>query len=187
MSWNWPGKEGQPIRVIAFSNARQVELFLNGKSLGVQTMPQDGHLEWEVPYAPGRLTGERLHQRQAGGHRPGGNHGRPARIQLSPDRQTSSRPTGRTQWWFQSPFWMLKAGWFPMRTTVSPSSLPAAAGYWAWAMAIRATTTRTGPVSATPSTVIALSSFRRARKPDTLQLTATSTGVAPASVSFEVR
>ena len=56
MTWNWPGQEGQAIRVIAFSNARQVELFLNGRSLGVQTMPQDGHLEWQVPYAPGRLT-----------------------------------------------------------------------------------------------------------------------------------
>src|SRR5262249_23692939 len=28
MSWNWPGKEGRNIRVIAFSNAREVELFL---------------------------------------------------------------------------------------------------------------------------------------------------------------
>ncbi|HVM50638.1 MAG TPA: beta-galactosidase GalA [Candidatus Acidoferrum sp.] len=55
MSWNWPGQEGQAIRVIAFSNAKQVELFLNGKSLGIQTMPQDGHLEWQVPYQPGRL------------------------------------------------------------------------------------------------------------------------------------
>jgi len=53
--WNWPGKEGQNIRVIAFSNAKQVEVFLNGKSFGIQSMPQDGHLEWQIPYAPGVL------------------------------------------------------------------------------------------------------------------------------------
>ena len=33
-SWNWPDKKGQPIRVLAFSNAERVELFLNDKSLG---------------------------------------------------------------------------------------------------------------------------------------------------------
>jgi len=53
--WNWPGREGQNQRVIAFSNAQRVELFLNGKSLGSQNMPANGHLEWPVPYAPGQL------------------------------------------------------------------------------------------------------------------------------------
>jgi beta-galactosidase len=56
MTWNWPGKEGQKIRVIAFSNARQVELSLNGQSLGVKKMPRNGHVEWAVPYVPGRLV-----------------------------------------------------------------------------------------------------------------------------------
>ena len=54
--WNWAGKEGQPIRVIAFSNCDHVELFLNGQSLGRKDMPREGHLEWTVPYAPGTLT-----------------------------------------------------------------------------------------------------------------------------------
>lgn len=53
--WNWPGKEGQPIDVWAYSNARRVELFLNGQSLGVKAMPRNGHLSWSVPYAPGVL------------------------------------------------------------------------------------------------------------------------------------
>jgi beta-galactosidase len=55
-SWNWPGKEGQPMRVLAFSNAARVELFLNGKSLGTQDVPHHGHAEWQVPYAPGVLS-----------------------------------------------------------------------------------------------------------------------------------
>ena len=32
--WNWEGREGQAIPVMAYTNAEEVELFLNGKSLG---------------------------------------------------------------------------------------------------------------------------------------------------------
>jgi len=54
--WNWVGqKEGQPLRVVAFSNASKVELVLNGKSLGTQAMPPHESVEWQVPYEPGRL------------------------------------------------------------------------------------------------------------------------------------
>ena len=53
--WNWKGKEGQPIAVWVNSNADNVELFLNGKSLGKKDMPRNGHLEWMVGYAPGKL------------------------------------------------------------------------------------------------------------------------------------
>ena len=56
MTWNWPGKEGQDIRVLAFSNAQKIELLLNGKSLGIKDMPHDTHVEWQVPYQPGTLT-----------------------------------------------------------------------------------------------------------------------------------
>jgi beta-galactosidase len=58
--WNWPGKEGQDIRVIAFSNCRRVELFLNGQSLGVKEVPPYRHVEWEVKYAPGTLSANGL-------------------------------------------------------------------------------------------------------------------------------
>ena len=54
-TWNWPGKEGQPINVWVYSNADQVELCLNGKSLGIKHMPHLGHLEWAVPYQAGLL------------------------------------------------------------------------------------------------------------------------------------
>lgn len=53
--WNWKGKEGQPIPVWINTNADNVELFLNGKSLGKKDMPRNGHLEWMVNYAPGKL------------------------------------------------------------------------------------------------------------------------------------
>jgi beta-galactosidase len=53
--WNWKGKEGQPIDVWVNTNADNVELFLNGKSLGKKDMPRNSHLQWSVPYEPGTL------------------------------------------------------------------------------------------------------------------------------------
>ena len=34
--WNWPGKEGRPVDVAVFSEAEEVELFVNGASVGRQ-------------------------------------------------------------------------------------------------------------------------------------------------------
>ena len=53
--WNWPDKVGKPIDVWVNSNADDVELFLNGKSLGKKTMPRNEHLQWSVVYEPGTL------------------------------------------------------------------------------------------------------------------------------------
>jgi len=76
--WNWAGSEGEIIPVICFTNCETVELFLNGKSLGIQgymfpgtgmeerygNMPPrdrvlqttgDMHLAWYVPFQPGTL------------------------------------------------------------------------------------------------------------------------------------
>jgi beta-galactosidase len=53
--WNWKGREGQPIDVWVNTNADNVELFLNGKSLGKKDMPRNSHLKWSVPYQPGTL------------------------------------------------------------------------------------------------------------------------------------
>jgi beta-galactosidase len=54
--WNWKGKEGKPIDVWVNTNADNVELFLNGKSLGKKTMPRNSHLQWTVPFQPGTLS-----------------------------------------------------------------------------------------------------------------------------------
>ncbi|HEY0760149.1 MAG TPA: beta-galactosidase GalA [Acidisarcina sp.] len=54
--WNWPGREGESINVRVYSNAAEVELSLNGQSLGRKPMPPNSHLEWDVKYAPGKLV-----------------------------------------------------------------------------------------------------------------------------------
>jgi len=52
--WNWT--EGQTVDIWAYSNAEEVELFLNDKSLGVKKKQGDDlHLLWKVPFAQGTL------------------------------------------------------------------------------------------------------------------------------------
>ena len=53
--WNLSGHEGEEVSVWAYSNADEVELFVNGKSVGRKAMPKNGHLEWQTVYRPGRL------------------------------------------------------------------------------------------------------------------------------------
>ena len=53
--WNFRGMEGQPLPITVYTNCEEVELLLNGESLGRQTVERYGHGEWSVPYTPGRL------------------------------------------------------------------------------------------------------------------------------------
>ena len=53
--WNWAGREGQPIKVMALSNADAVELSLNGKVISEQPVDKYTMVSWDVPYAPGQL------------------------------------------------------------------------------------------------------------------------------------
>lgn len=53
--WNWVGREGQPIKVGCYTNHEEIELFLNGVSLGKKAVPHNDRVEWTVPYAPGTI------------------------------------------------------------------------------------------------------------------------------------
>lgn len=53
--WNWKGREGEKLKIGCYSNADRVEIFVNGKSLGIKEMPHNGHLEWITEYQPGKL------------------------------------------------------------------------------------------------------------------------------------
>ncbi len=54
-SWNWRGFEGKPIAVEVYSNADEVELFYNGRSVDIKT-PTKCKAVFETVYAPGTLT-----------------------------------------------------------------------------------------------------------------------------------
>ena len=53
--WNFEGREGDMIPVWVYSNLDEVELFVNGQSLGSQKVPHLGHVEWKVKYEPGSI------------------------------------------------------------------------------------------------------------------------------------
>lgn len=53
--WNFEGFEGMPIKVVAYMNCDEVELFHNGKLQGRRKLEKHRHGEWEVPYAPGYI------------------------------------------------------------------------------------------------------------------------------------
>ena len=53
--WTWPGREGQAIKVMVCANTDEVELKLNGKSLGRQKADRYEMNFYDVPYKPGRL------------------------------------------------------------------------------------------------------------------------------------
>ena len=103
--WNWEGKEGQEIPVMAYSNADDVELFLNGKSLGKKARYSDhwempvGHNVsatgkfmtkyrriWQVPYRPGTLKAVAYQNGKQVAVDEVRTAGPPARVKLMPDR-----------------------------------------------------------------------------------------------------
>ncbi len=54
--WNLQGHEGEEIELWAYSNCDEVELIVNGKKLGRQAMPKNGHLKWKATYQPGKVV-----------------------------------------------------------------------------------------------------------------------------------
>src|SRR5205809_5695346 len=83
--WNWAA--GDTVDVWAYTNAEQVELYLNGAFLGVRRKEGNvGHLMWRVAYRPGTL---RAVARSAGLVTTSAvvrTTGNPTRIALTPDR-----------------------------------------------------------------------------------------------------
>ena len=107
--WNWQGREGQPIPVTCFTNCDTVELFLNGKSLGVKgyEFPRQGmeniygdypararvlrttsdlHLSWDVLYEPGTLKAVGVKDSAVAVTVEMATTGEPAALSLSADR-----------------------------------------------------------------------------------------------------
>lgn len=85
--WNWKGKEGTKIPVMAYSNCESVELILNGKSLGRKEMKDSMNLLWLVPYEPGTLVAKGIKGGKVLCSKEVVTAGIPAKIQLLADRK----------------------------------------------------------------------------------------------------
>jgi beta-galactosidase len=83
MSWNWP--TGEVLTVRAMANCDAVELFLNGHSLGRQTVSRDAYsADWNVPYEPGVLSAVGYRGRKQVSVNELRTTGVPARVQITP-------------------------------------------------------------------------------------------------------
>jgi beta-galactosidase len=84
--WNWPGREGQEIKVRVATNALRVRLLLNGQAVGEKDVDRYEMVSFQVPYAPGRLEAVALKGGVEIGRDSVETSGAPARLVLTPDR-----------------------------------------------------------------------------------------------------
>jgi beta-galactosidase len=86
--WNWT--VGEEIDVWAYyNNADEVELYLNGKSVGIRKKnPDDFHVMWRTRFEPGTLKAVSRRNGQMVLTREIRTAGKPAKIELIPDRAT---------------------------------------------------------------------------------------------------
>jgi len=84
--WNWtPGKT---VDVWAYFNSDEVELFLNGKSLGTKKKTGDDlHVSWRVPFEPGVLKAVSRRNGKVELTKSISTAGAAARLLLEPDRR----------------------------------------------------------------------------------------------------
>jgi beta-galactosidase len=84
--WNWAGKEGQEVRVLAMANVERMKLLLNGRELGEQQADRYRMNEFKVPYEAGTLEAIGYN----GGHEVVRTKvettGAPVALELAPDR-----------------------------------------------------------------------------------------------------
>jgi beta-galactosidase len=86
--WNWPGHEDKAMEVQVYSACEQVELLLNGKSLGKKETSRSNQwiAEWKVPYQPGVLKAIGFNGTQEAASWELRTAGQPDQIRLSADR-----------------------------------------------------------------------------------------------------
>ena len=84
--WNW--KPGQEVDVVTYFNADEVELFLNGRSLGTKRKQGDDVLTfWRIPFQPGVIKAVSRKNGQVVLTKEVRTAEEPAKIVLVPDRQ----------------------------------------------------------------------------------------------------
>jgi beta-galactosidase len=84
--WDWPEKIGQEISVRVYTNCDEVELLLNGQSLGRKAQDNVAQINWRVTYEPGALEARGY---QAGRHVASDRRettGAPASLRVTADR-----------------------------------------------------------------------------------------------------
>lgn len=91
-NWNWSGYEGQEVTVYVYSRADEVELWLNGISMGRKPAGKEQRYtaEFTVPYAAGTLEARSLQEHQEVSRATLCTTGEPTAIRLCADEQVLS-------------------------------------------------------------------------------------------------
>jgi len=86
--WNWEGYENKPLEVTVYSSCEKVELFLNGKSLGIKIVNRETRFmaNWQVPYQAGVLKAIGFKGKQVINKSELTSAQKPVQIRLLPDR-----------------------------------------------------------------------------------------------------
>jgi beta-galactosidase len=84
--WNWAGREGQPIKVRALTNADTVALRLNGRLIEEKKVDPYEMADWQVPYAPGTLEAVASKDGREVARYSVETTGEPVALRLTPDR-----------------------------------------------------------------------------------------------------
>ncbi len=84
--WNWAGREGQPVKVRAITNADTVTLSLNGKLIEEKRVDPFEMVDWQVPYAPGKLEAVAKKDGKEVARYAVETTGEPVALRLRPDR-----------------------------------------------------------------------------------------------------
>ena len=84
--WNWTGKEGQPIKLRELTNADTVALSLNGKLIEEKKVDPYEMVDWQVPYAPGKLEAVSKKGGKEVARYSVETTGEPVALRLTPDR-----------------------------------------------------------------------------------------------------
>ena len=84
--WNFEGKDGEEIPVWVYTNLDEVELLVNGASLGSKKVPHLGHVEWMVKYVPGAIEARGSKNGKVVLTEKRETTGEPAAIRLTADR-----------------------------------------------------------------------------------------------------
>jgi len=87
-NWNWHGDENKPLEVNVYSSCEEVELFLNGRSLGKKATNRSTAYTaiWTVPYQAGVLKAIGYDAGKPVSSSELSSAGPPTRIKLVPDR-----------------------------------------------------------------------------------------------------
>ena len=86
--WNWEGREGQKVPVFVYSSGDEVELFLNGKSLGKKfKQPYEYRFRWDsVRYESGELKAIAYKDGKKWAEKHVQTTGKPVKLKLIPDK-----------------------------------------------------------------------------------------------------